>query len=57
MYNNIGKNEDRILICVNEGESNRLQVITVPVILVASPNCLAFPTVYHPHPVVFCFVN
>lgn len=54
---NMGKDEDCILICFNEGGFSRIHVITVPVILVSSPNCLAFSILYHPRPVAFCFVN
>lgn len=53
----MGKNEDGILMCVEEGRSNKLKALTVPVILVASPNCMALPTVYHPHPEALYFIK
>jgi len=38
----MGKDDEGILICFNEGGFIRIRVITIPLILVASPNCLAF---------------
>lgn len=47
----MGKDEDGILICFNETGFSRIHVITVTVILVASPNCLFFSVLYLPQPV------
>lgn len=55
--NNMDKDENGIIICFNEGGFSRIHVITVPVVLVASLNCLAFSKLHHPYAVAFCFVN